>query len=210
VGEGGRSTTVGRHRAIGIQPAETIYQTAAGIIRANLTSPGRKEVSARMSSFEAPFFDGATAGFDVNRTAFFSYYTKGAGVALYLDLFIRGHTDNRKSLDDAFRLLRDRTWGAANASYYSQGRGYTEEDVVRGDAPAADMHAVRSPRRCDRRHELRRSVGAGGHAAGSRRTGSGEHGRRGGAGGWRIEPIANASAAQMKIRAGWISGKVNP
>ena len=79
----------------------------------------------------------------MNRTAFFTYYTKGAGVALYLDLFIRGHTDNRKSLDDAFRLLRDRTWGAANASYYLQGRGYTEEDVVRAasDAAGVDMHA---------------------------------------------------------------------
>jgi hypothetical protein len=96
-----------------------------------------------MSSFESPFFDGSRPEFEVNRNAWFSYYTKGAGVALYLDLFIRGHTNNRKSLDNAFRLLRDRTWGAPNASYYLQGRGYTEEDVVQAasDAAGVDMHA---------------------------------------------------------------------
>ncbi|MGZ4810652.1 MAG: M61 family metallopeptidase, partial [Thermoanaerobaculia bacterium] len=127
----------------GVQPPEAIYGAAANIIRQNLTAPGRKEVSARMSSFEAPFFDGSRPEFEVNRNAWFSYYPKGAGVALYLDLYIRGHTNNRKSLDDAFRLLRDRTWGAAKASYYLQGRGYTEEDVVRAvsDVASVDMHA---------------------------------------------------------------------
>jgi len=198
----------------GIQPPETIYQTAAGIIRANLTSPGRKEVSARMSSFEAPFFDGATAGFDVNRAAFFSYYTKGAGVALYLDLFIRGHTDNRKSLDDAFRLLRDRTWGAANASYYLQGRGYTEEDVVRAasDAAGTDMHAWfdRHVGATDDMNYDEVLEPAGMRLVRDEQAAATSGGRGGGGNGWRIEPIANASAAQMKIRAGWISGKVNP
>src|SRR6185437_16359731 len=122
--------------------ADDIYQTAASIIRANLTAPGRKEVSARMASFEAPFFDGSRPEFAVDRDAFFSYYTKGAGIALYLDLFIRDHTNHRKSLDDAFRLLRDRTWGAPNATYYLQGRGYTEDDVERAvsDAAGVNMH----------------------------------------------------------------------
>src|SRR6185312_12049810 len=79
----------------------------------------------------------------VDPEAFFSYYTKGAGIALYLDLFIREQTHGTKSLDDAFRLLRDRTWGAPNASYYLQGRGYTESDVEHAvsDAAGADMHA---------------------------------------------------------------------
>jgi predicted metalloprotease with PDZ domain len=186
----------------GVQPPETIYQTAAGIIRQNLTNPGRKEVSARMASFEAPFFDGSRPEFDVNRAAFFSYYTKGAGVALYLDLFIRGHTENRKSLDDAFRMLRDRTWGAANASYYLQGRGYTEDDVERAvsDAAGVNMHAW-----------FERHVGATDdmnydevlEPAGMRlaRDAGGANGA------WRIEPIANASPTQTKIRNGWVSGK---
>lgn len=186
----------------GVQPAETIYQTAAGIIRQNLSAPGRKEVSARMASFEAPFFDGSRPEFEVNRSAFFSYYTKGAGIALYLDLFIRGHTDNHKSLDDAFRLLRDRTWGAPNASYYLQGRGYTEEDVVKAvsDAAGVDLHAwfdrhvggtddmnydeVLEPAGM----KLVRETAANGTT-------------------WRIEPMANASAGQVSIRTGWVSGK---
>jgi predicted metalloprotease with PDZ domain len=185
----------------GVLPADNIYQAAAGIIRANLTAPGRKEVSARMASFEAPFFDGATAGFDVNRNAFFSYYTKGAGIALYLDLFIRGHTQNRKSLDDAFRLLRDRTWGAPNASYYLQGRGYTEDDVERAvsDAAGVDMHAW-----------FDRHVGGTEDMnydevlapAGMRLTRDGNN--------WRVEPAADATPAQMKVRDGWVAGRTTP
>ncbi|HEX4681693.1 MAG TPA: hypothetical protein VH277_03230 [Gemmatimonadaceae bacterium] len=183
----------------GVVPADQIYGAAAGIIRANLTTPGRKEVSARMASFEAPFFDGATAGYAVNPNAFMSYYTKGAGIALYLDLFIRGHTENRKSLDDAFRLLRDRTWGAANASYYLQGRGYTEDDVERAvsDAAGMDMHAW-----------FERHVGGTEDMnydevlapAGLRLV------EQSG----RIEPVTGATAAQLKVRDGWVSGRTTP
>lgn len=180
----------------GVVPADAIYSAAAGIIRANLTAPGRKKVSARMASFEAPFWDGAAIGFAVNPAAFFSYYTKGAGIALYLDLFIRDHTENRKSLDDAFRLLRDRTWNAPNASYYLQGRGYTEDDVERAvsDAAGVDMHAW-----------FERHVGGTEdmnydevlEPAGLRLTREG----------WRLEPIPNATPTQERIRQGWTTGK---
>ena len=187
----------------GVQPPEAIYQSAAGIIRQNLTAPGRKEVSARIASFEAPFFDGSRPEFEVNRTAFFSYYTKGAGVALYLDLFIRGHTNNQKSLDNAFRLLRDRTWSAPNASYYLQGRGYTEEDVVQAvsDAAGVDMHAWFDKHVGDTEDmnydevlsaagmRLVRDAGGGNNAA------------------WKLEPVADATPAQVVIREGWVSGK---
>jgi predicted metalloprotease with PDZ domain len=189
----------------GVQAPDAIYQAASGIIRQNLTAPGRKEVSARMASFEAPFFDGSRPEFDVNRTAWFSYYTKGAGVALYLDLFIRGHTNNQKSLDNAFRLLRDRTWGAANASYYLQGRGYTEEDVVQAvsDAAGVDMHVwfdthvggtedpnydeVVAPAGM----KLVREAGNGGNPS------------------FRLEPNPDATPAQVAIRDGWVSGKTS-
>jgi predicted metalloprotease with PDZ domain len=189
----------------GVQPPEAIFQAAAGIIRQNLTAPGRKEVSARMASFEAPFFDGSRPEFEVNRNAFFSYYTKGAGIALYLDLFIRGHSNNEKSLDDAFRLLRDRTWGAAKASYYLQGRGYTEEDVVQAvsDVAGIDMHPwfeshvggtedmnydeVLAPAGM----KLVRDASAGGNAA------------------WRLEPTPDATPAQVAIRVGWMTGKTS-
>ncbi len=185
----------------GVLPANAIYTAASNIIRANLTAPGRKEVSARMASFEAPFWDGATPGYDVNRNAFFSYYTKGAGIALYLDLFIRGHTNNRKSLDDAFRLLRDRTWGAPNASYYLQGRGYTEDDVVRAvsDAAGVDMHAWFDKYvggTDDMNYEeVLQPAGLQLHHEGAN---------------WALEPVANASAAQVMVREGWVSGKTVP
>src|SRR5690348_11298676 len=115
---------------------------ANAIVRPNLTAPGRKEVSARMASFEAPFWDGAQPGFAVNRNSFFSYYTKGAGLALYFDLLIRARSENARALDDAFRNLRRLSWEQPNASYYLQGRGYTEEDVEHAVSEAAgtDLH----------------------------------------------------------------------
>ena len=187
----------------GVRPPEAIYDAAAGIIRQNLTAPGRKEVSARMSSFEAPFFDGSRPEFDVNRNAWFTYYSKGAGIALYLDLFIRGHTNNRKSLDNAFRVLRDRTWGATNASYYLQGRGYTEEDVVQAasDAAGVDMHAwfdrfVGGTEDMDYDEVL--------GAAGMKLTRDPTSNA-----GWRVDPLADASAAQVRIREGWVNGKTS-
>ncbi len=181
----------------GVVRSTEIYNVAASLIRANLTAPGRKEVSARMASFEAPFWDGAVPGFDVDRTAFFSYYTKGAGIALYLDLFIREHTQNRKSLNDAFKLLRDRTWNAPNASYYLQGRGYTEADVEQAvsDAAGADMHEW-----------FERHVGGTEDMdydevlapAGMRLVHQGDD--------WSVEAIEHATPAQARIRDGWVHG----
>jgi len=181
----------------GVEPAANIYASAAAIIRENLTAPGRKEVSARMSSFEAPFFDGATPGFAVDPAAFFSYYTKGAGIALYLDLYIRARTANHKSLDDAFRLLRDRTWGAPNASYYLQGRGYTEDDVVQAvsDAAATDMHAW-FERHVAGTEDMNYDEVVG--PAGMRLVRDGTN--------FRLEPLATATAAQKAIRDGWVTG----
>jgi len=183
----------------GVEPADQIYSAASQLVRANLTAPGRKEVSARMASFEAPFFDGATSGYAVNPAAFFSYYTKGAGIALYLDLFIREHTGNRKSLDDAFRLLRDRTWGAANASYYLQGRGYTEDDVEHAvsDAAGVDMHAW-----------FERHVG--GTEDMDYDEVLGPAGMTLDRGTWRVSPSPNATTEQVRIREGWVSGKTSP
>src|SRR5256885_9019038 len=91
-----------------------------------------------MASFSAPFWDGAPQAQPTNfSNTFFDYYTHGAGIALYLDLFIRNRTGNTKSLDDAFNSLKARSWGAPKASYYLQGRGYTEDDVERAVSEAA-------------------------------------------------------------------------
>src|SRR6185436_19038097 len=130
-------------RRAGITGDSSFYAGMAGLIRENLTAPGRKELSARMSSFHAPFWDGAPQAQPKNeRNTFFSYYPKGAGIALYLDLLIRSRTNNAKSLNDAFNNLKHRTWDAPKASYYLQGRGYTEDDVERavGETVGTSMH----------------------------------------------------------------------
>src|SRR5205807_4518340 len=130
-------------RRAGIQDTATFYARMASLIRANLTAPGRKQVAARVASFEAPFWDGAPQAQPVSfEDTFFDYYTKGAGIATYLDLFIRNRTGNTKSLDDAFNNLKARSWNAPRASYYLQGRGYTEDDVERAvsDAAGVNMH----------------------------------------------------------------------
>jgi len=73
---------------------------------------------------------------------FISYYTKGAALALLLDLKIRAATNGTRSLDDVLRLLKTRTWDARSTSYYLQGRGYTEADVERAasDVIGQDLH----------------------------------------------------------------------
>jgi predicted metalloprotease with PDZ domain len=185
------------HRS-GITGLDEFYRSMAGIIRENLTAPGRKEVSARMASFHAPFWDGAAQQQPTNGSdTFFSYYTKGAGLALYLDLYIREKTGNRRALDDVFNTLKRRTWNAPNASYYLQGRGYTELDVERAatDVVGEDMHPW-----FDR------------HAGGTEDVdydallaGAGLRVVRGDV--WRIDEIPDPTPAQRAVRDGWTSGR---
>ena len=127
----------------GVEDRASFYRGLAGTLRANLETPGRKEVSARMASFHAPFWDGAGYPYAADPAgSFFSYYTKGHGLALVLDLEIRRRTGGARSLDDVLRILKTRTWDAPSESYYLQGRGYTEEDVERAasEAAGADLH----------------------------------------------------------------------
>lgn len=91
----------------------------------------------------APFFDGGAQPMAVDAPRnFISYYTKGEGLALVLDLEIRARTHDARSLDDALRALKKRSWDAPKASYYLQGRGYTELDVehAASEAAGADLH----------------------------------------------------------------------
>jgi predicted metalloprotease with PDZ domain len=185
------------HRS-GITDLNEFYRSMAGIMRSNLTAPGRKEVSARMASFHAPFWDGAPQAQPTNgQNTFFSYYTKGAGLALYLDLYIRSKTNNQKSLDDVFNELKRRTWSAPNASYYLQGRGYTELDVERAASAVAgeDLHPwferhVGGTEDVDYEPLLAK--------LGLRLV-------RGDA--WRIEEVPGATPEQIRIRDGWNSGR---
>ena len=182
-----------------VLPRDGFYPMIANaIVRPNVTDPGRKEVSARMASFEAPFWDGAQPGYAVNFNSFFSYYTKGAGLALYLDLLIRSRTDNARSLDDAFRNLRRLSWEQPNASYYLQGRGYTEEDVERAVSEAAgiDLHDWFTRHVAGTEDPEYDTVFS---AAGLRLVRDGEQ--------WSIEEMPNATPAQRRIRDGWITGR---
>jgi predicted metalloprotease with PDZ domain len=183
------------HRS-GITDKNEFYASMAGIIRDNLTTPARKEVSARMASFHAPFWDGAPQGQPTNgANTFFSYYTKGAGLALYLDLYIRSR-NGAKSLDDVFNALKRRSWNAPNASYYLQGRGYTERDVelAASEVAGENLHAW-----------FERYVGGTDdldYDAQLARMGlqlvRGEQ--------WRIEEIPDATPDQRHIRDAWVSG----
>jgi predicted metalloprotease with PDZ domain len=182
----------------GVVPTSAFYETMAGLVQANLTAPGRKEVSARMASFHAPFWDAAAQAQPTNGAqTFFSYYTKGAGLALYLDLYIRAKSNNQRSLDDVFNALKRRSWNAPTSSYYLQGRGYTERDVELAATEIAgeDMHPwferhVGGTEDLDYDALLAR--------AGLRLT----RGER-----WSIDELPDASAAQRAVRQGWITGR---
>jgi predicted metalloprotease with PDZ domain len=185
------------HRA-GVTGKDEFYRSMAGIVWQNLNAPGRKEVSARMASFHAPFWDGAVQQQPTNGgNSFFSYYTKGSGLALYLDLYVRTKTGNKRSLDDVFNTLKSRTWNAPNASYYLQGRGYTEQDVERAasDVVGEDMHAwfekyVGGTEDLDYDALL---AGAG------MRIVRGER--------WKLEELPSPTPAQRVVRDGWVSGR---
>jgi predicted metalloprotease with PDZ domain len=185
----------------GLEDVQSFYRRMAGVIQENLTAPGRKEVSARMSSFQAPFWDGATEPQPSNLgTTYFDYHTKGAGIAAYLDLYIRNRTGNKRSLNDVFNTLKRRSWDAPKSSYYLQGRGYTEDDVQAAVADVADV---------DARDWFERHVGGTVDLdfdealgwAGLRLVRSGVR--------WRIEDAPDATAAQVRVRLGWTTGRID-
>jgi predicted metalloprotease with PDZ domain len=124
----------------GIIDRPRYYGMLANVARYNNEMPGRKELSPRMASFHAPYWDGRAAPMATNgANTWVSYYTVGEGRAAFLDLHIRGLTRGAKSLDDVLRLLKTRTWDAPSSSYYLQGRGYTEADVERAASDVAGV-----------------------------------------------------------------------
>ena len=183
----------------GIEDTAAFYRDMAALIRDNLTAPGRKVTSARMASFSAPFWDGAPQAQPTNfSNTFFDYYTHGAGIALYLDLFIRNRTGNTKSLDDAFNNLKARSWGAPKASYYLQGRGYSEDDVEKAVSDAAGMNM----------HEwFEKHVGGTEDMDYDEALGwAGLKLMRADSTRWSIEGLPAATPEQMRVRNGWLSG----
>jgi predicted metalloprotease with PDZ domain len=125
---------------------------------------------------------------------------KGAGLAAYLDLFIRNRTSNAKSFDDAFNNLKQRSWNAPKASYYLQGRGYTEDDVERAvsDAAGVNMHAW-FEQHVGGTEDMDYDEALG--WAGLKLVRDSTQ--------WRVEDMANPTPTQLRIRAGWLTGQVD-
>ena len=81
-------------------------------------TPGRLEMSAEDASFNAWIKEYRPDENSVNSQI--SYYDKGELLGLLLDLYIRRHTNNAKSLDDVMRYLYH--------EYYEKNRNYTPAD----------------------------------------------------------------------------------
>lgn len=190
----------------GVVDKTAYYRTLGRVIRANSETPGRKYVSARMSSFLAPFWDGAPAPMQTDRMGnYISYYTKGDALALLLDLEIRSRTGNARSLDDALRLLKQRTWDAPTASYYLQGRGYTEQDIeqVVSQAAGADMHPW-FERYVAGVEELpfAETLARAGLTVTPRGAGDDRE--------YIVEEMPNPTPQQLRVREGWLTGTTAP
>ena len=115
-----------------------------GLDPANLTAPGRKEVSARMASFHAPFWDGARAAAAEQRIADLLLATtpRARGSRSISTSIMRAKTEQPTLARRRVRSLKRRSWNAPNASYYLQGRATRRRDVERAASEVAgeDMH----------------------------------------------------------------------
>lgn len=103
----------------GVVDAKTFLQRQADNLSRVLNVPGRLLQPLAASSFDAwTKLYQADANSPNNMV---SYYSKGAVFALYLDLFIRQHSQEGKSLDDVMRYL----W----KNFAEQDTGIDENDV---------------------------------------------------------------------------------
>ena len=186
----------------GLESRAAYYQEVAGVIQYNIDWPAVPYLSARMSSTLAPYWDGAAHAQPTEpNESFLTYYVKGEGLALVLDLEIRGRSGGARSLDDALRALKKRSWDARTTSYYLQGHGYTEADVEAAvsEATGTDMHAwfekyvggTEPPPFADALARVGMRYTA--HGEGAERT-------------YVVEEDSAATAAQRALREQWLTG----
>jgi predicted metalloprotease with PDZ domain len=103
----------------GFMTPDEMLESLSRSITAYEAIPGSRVQSATLSSFDTwiNFFSRS----ENSQNTTISYYDKGCGLGLLLDLKIRQSTGNRKSLDDVMRTL-----------YYDYhkklGRGFTDEE----------------------------------------------------------------------------------
>jgi predicted metalloprotease with PDZ domain len=101
----------------GFMGRDEVLERFGRTINSYESSPGNKTMSAAKVSYDAwtmPFFGGGGT---------ISYYDKGAGLCLLLDLKIRHESKNQKSLDDVMRVLYQK--------YFKQlKRGFTDKEFT--------------------------------------------------------------------------------
>lgn len=103
----------------GFMSPEEMLQYLSSSITAYESIPGSKVQSATESSFDTwiNFFSRS----ENSQNTTISYYDKGCGLGLLLDLKIRHNTANRRSLDDVMRTLY-------HDYHKGLGRGFTDEE----------------------------------------------------------------------------------
>lgn len=103
----------------GVVDAKTFLNRQAKNLSRVLNVPGRK-----LQPLAASSFDAWTKLYQADNNSpnhMVSYYAKGAVFALYLDLFIRKHSDGARSLDDVMRYLWE--------NFGAKGIGIDEDDA---------------------------------------------------------------------------------
>ncbi len=106
---------------------EEYMQCIAERIQRHLDNPGHLNYSVVQSSFDT-WLDGYEPGAPGRKT---SIYDEGSVVALMLDLLIRRHSGNARSLDDVMRWLY--------TGFGKAGKGYAETDIEALAARAAGV-----------------------------------------------------------------------
>jgi predicted metalloprotease with PDZ domain len=109
----------------GLMKEEEFFDTLGTRVASHVRNEASRAISPEENSWTV--WDGVYMGGPI------SYYDQGAILGFMMDLEIRGRTENRRSLDDAMRLLYRRHSGA---------RGFQSEDLVVGiyDATGVDLH----------------------------------------------------------------------
>ena len=129
------------HRA-GIWDERALLDRLSRTIRSVENNPGSRVMSAETASMSAPFMDAAIHRQRTNLSnTSISYYSKGEIVGLVLDLWIRGRTAGRRSLDDVLRRMYDEFYlESPNDTYYLKGWGYHTEDFERVAAEVSGLN----------------------------------------------------------------------
>ena len=110
----------------------TLYLARTAEAIANLQAmPARLVVSVEDGSRSAWFADRVPLRQQASLSqSTVNYYTKGEVLGLLLDLEVRARSGGAKTLDDVMRLLWTRFWHGATTTYYLQGHGYRDSDVL--------------------------------------------------------------------------------